>query len=372
MKILHIYNDYYPPVLGGIEKHINTICEGLTQPLHAGAGLKHKFQIQVLVASRKKKTVLENINGVEILRIAEFGRFQSAPVCPSMPIWLKKLDPDILHFHLPCPTGVISYFLAKPKGKVIVTYHSDIVRQRWTMGIYGPLLVKFLNRANCIIATSPNYIDSSPLLKKFKNKCVVISHGVDTDTFRPYPTENEYILFVGKLRYYKGLTYLIKAMPDIKTKLLIIGTGNEERRLKNLAVKLGLQSKIGFLGNVSEQKLSEYYQNCSIFVLPSIYRSEAFGIVQLEAMACGKPVVSTKLDTGVPWVNKDSVTGFVVPPKNSLALADAINSLLKDSKLRRNMGRNGRERVEKEFNKKLMIKRTADVYERTLTYTPQV
>lgn len=355
MKILHIYNDYYPPTYGGIEKHINAVCEGL----------KHTYEMEVLVASRKKRTVIEKINGIDVFRIAEFGRIQSAPVCPNMALWMKKLDSDILHFHLPCPTGVISYFLARPKGKVVVTYHSDIIRQSWAMGTYGPLLVKFLKKSNYIIATSANYIDSSPFLKKFRHKCVVIPHGVDISKFRPSPVENCYILFVGKLRYYKGLDYLIKAMQRAKTKLLIIGTGKEERRLKKMAVELGMQSKVAFLGSVGEHKLPEYYQGCSVFVLPSICRSEAFGIVQLEAMACGKPVVSTKLDTGLPWVNKHDVTGFIVPPRNTQALADAINRLLDDRILREKFGRNGRERVKNEFSKEMMLKRTGEVYNKT-------
>lgn len=355
MKILHIYNDYYPPVFGGIEKHINTICEGL----------KDRFQMQVLVASRKPKTISENINEIDIFRVAEFGRIQSAPICPSMPWPLKRLNPDILHFHLPCPTGMVSYLLAHPRGKIVVTYHSDIVRQKWAIGLYGPLLVKFLKKSTCIIATSPNYIDSSPFLKRLRHKCVVIPHGVDTSKFRVSSTEDSYILFVGKLRYYKGLDYLIKAMQRVKTKLLIIGTGNEEDRLKELAIELGVQSRVAFLGNVPEKDLPSYYQKCSVFVLPSVCRSEAFGIVQLEAMACGKPVVSTKLDTGVPWVNQNGVTGFIVPSRNSQALADAVNRLLDDRMLMEKFGRNSRQRVEKEFSKELMLNRTAEVYEKT-------
>lgn len=362
MKILHIYNDYYPSVFGGIEKHINIICEGL----------KHKFQIQVLAAGGRFITKVENINNIAVIRCGELTRFQSAPICPTMPLWLKKIDCDILHFHLPCPTAMISYFLAKPKGKLIVTYHSDIVRQRWAIGIYGPLLLRFLKKADCIIASSPNYIESSPYLRKFKDKCVVIPYGIDIYKFHKGSPQSPTILFVGKLRYYKGLEYLISAMKNIEAKLLLIGTGNEprlcaqgrgeEKKLKNLTLKLNLQNKISFLGNVLEEELSDYYSNCSVFVLPSIERSEAFGIVQLEAMASGKPVVSTQLDTGVPWVNQDGVTGIVVPPKDSNALADAVNKLLKDNVLREQLGKNARKRVESEFTKELMLNRIAEMY----------
>lgn len=342
MRILHIYNDYYPPVFGGIEKHINTVCEGL----------KDRFQMQVLVSNG-----VSSSKDVKVINCWELLRIQSTPVLPSMPIWLKKLDSDILHFHLPCPTAMMSYFLAKPKGKVIVTYHSDIVRQRWAIGIYGPLLIRFLKRADCIIATSPNYIVSSPYLRRFKEKCIVIPHGIDVSKFYKDTPSEPTILFVGKLRYYKGLEYLIKAMVNIDARLLIIGTGNEERRLKKLA-----SGRVSFLGNISEEELPRYYANCSVFVLPSTERSEAFGIAQLEAMASGKPIVSTQLDTGVPWVNQDGVTGIVVPVKDSAALADAINRLLKDNNLREKLGHNARKRVEKEFTKELMLNRLAEIY----------
>lgn len=341
-KVLHIYNDYYPPVFGGIEKHINTICEGL----------KDKYEMQVLVSHG-----IPSSKDVRVINCREFGRIQSAPILPGMPLWLKKMDCDILHFHLPCPTAMLSYFLARPKGRVVVTYHSDIVRQSWALGIYGPLLLRFLNKADCIIATSPNYIETSPYLKRFKEKCVVIPHGIDVSRFyKDTPTEPT-ILFVGKLRYYKGLEYLIKAMENIDARLIIIGTGNEEKRIKRPASK-----RIIFLGNIPEEELPRWYAACSVFVLPSTERSEAFGIVQLEAMASSKPVISTRLDTGVSWVNEDGITGIVVPPKDPSALTDAINRLLKNDQLREELGRNARKKAEKEFSKELMLDRIVNIY----------
>lgn len=343
-KVLHIYNDYYPPIFGGIEKHINTICEGL----------KDKFQMQVLVSRG-----ISSSSDVKVINCLELFRIQSTPILPAMPIWLKRLDSDILHFHLPCPTAMISYFLAMPKGRVIVTYHSDIIRQKWAIGIYKPLLIKFLRIADCIIATSPNYIESSPYLKHFKDKCIIIPHGIDINRFYCNIPSSPTVLFVGKLRYYKGLEYLIKSMEGIDAKLIIIGTGSEEKRLKKLAAG---SEKIQFLGNIPEKELPKYYAGCSVFALPSTERSEAFGIVQLEAMASGKPVISTLLDTGVPWVNEDGITGIIVPPKDHLALRESINKLLKDDILRKQLGENARKRVECEFTKELMLNRIANTY----------
>ena len=365
MKILQIYNDYYPPVCGGIEKHINTICEGL----------KDKCEIEALVCNRKLFGKTDYINNVRVKRAGELGRIQSAPISLSFPILLKKTQCDILHFHLPCPTAVIGYFLARPKGKIIVTYHSDIVRQKWAMGIYRPLLVKFLKRADKIITTSPDYIKSSQILNRFRDKCIVIPHGVDPDKFEIDDKKHNVvytdkstpvILFVGKLRYYKGIEYLIEAMKSVNAILLIIGTGSEEKKLKKMVESMNLSSKITFLGNIPDNDLSYYYNNCEMFVLPSVERSEAFGIVQLEAMACGKPVISTALSTGVPWVNKDGITGLVVPPKNSQELAKAINKLLNNPRLATEYGNTGKIRVKETFSSSNMLEKLESLY-KTIT-----
>jgi rhamnosyl/mannosyltransferase len=352
IKVLHIYNSYYPPTIGGIEKHINTLCEGL----------KTRFNIRVLVTNNTPVTKIENINEIDIIRVGTLGTLQSAPIAPFMPLWLKKLDTDILHFHIPCPTAMISYFLAKPKGKIVVTYHSDIVRQKWAMGIYRPLVKKLLSLAAAVIATSPNYINSSEILNGFRNKCTVIPLGIDTLKFKEGTPKEPTILFAGKLRYYKGLEYLIKAMQNVNAKLNIIGTGTEYSRLRELTANLKLNEKIFFLGDVSEKDLPAYFSSCSIFVLPSIHRSEAFGIVQLEAMASGKPVVSTNLDTGVTWINQNNKTGIIVPTKDVIALENAINKLLNDKKLLEELGQNAKSRAEKEFNQDLMLNRTINLY----------
>ena len=172
-KILHIYKDYYPPIVGGIEKHINTICESL----------KEEFEIKVLVANRKPGTETEIINGVEVVKVGSLGRFFSAPLSPLFPSYLKKLKADILEFHLPNPTAVISYLLKKPPGKVLVFYHSDIVRQKWAMKGYGGILRRFLKLADKIIATTPRYIETSEYLLDFRDKCVAIPIGIYTSLF---------------------------------------------------------------------------------------------------------------------------------------------------------------------------------------------
>lgn len=351
-SILHIYNGYYPPTYGGIEKYINTVCEGL----------KDKFKMRVLVSSGGFKTIAEKINGIDVVRIPELARIQSTPLCPSMPYWIKKINPDIIHFHLPCPTAMISWFITKPKAKTVVTYHSDIVRQKWAMPFYAPLLDKFLSKVDRIIATSPNYIQSSSFLSKRKGKCVIIPIGIDIQKYHSGESDGKTILFVGKLRYYKGLQYLISAMQNIQANLVIIGTGNEHNKLRNLAKKLGLTNKVKFMGDISEEVMPEYYSKCTIFVLPSTERSEAFGISQLEAMASGKPIVSTNIPTGVPWINQNNTTGIIIPPKNSTAISEAINKLLANEELRNKLGNSGRDRVEKFFSKEKMLDELSRLY----------
>jgi rhamnosyl/mannosyltransferase len=171
------------------------------------------------------------------------------------------------------------------------------------------------------------------------------------------------IFFLGRLIYYKGLEYLVAAMSNVGAKLLIAGEGPLREQLQKQAFQAGVAKKIVFLGKLSEDEKIAFYHACDVFVLPSVETSEAYGLVQLEAHACGKPVVSTNLPTGVPYVNLDGITGIVVPPRDSKALSEALNRLLADSELRLRLGESARKRVEQEFNFDLMIKKTLSIYQ---------
>jgi len=363
-KILQINKLYYPWI-GGIEKVVQNIAEDL----------KSEIDMEILVCRNRGKGRNEIINNVKIMRAGSLGIFFSMPFSLGFPIMLKRLNRDILHFHLPFPLGVISYLLMRPKGRVVVTYHSDIVRQRLFKVFYRPFLVKFLKRADCIIASSQNLRDNSPILKRFKDKCKVIPYGIDFEKFRLTPEiakksqeikekhKKPLILFVGRLISYKGLKYLFEALREVEARLLIIGKGPLKNKLKKLAEKLGIENKIIWLGEVNRKDLVSFYHTCDLLVLPSISNNEAFGIVQLEAFACGKPVISTDLPTGVPFANLHQKTGLIVPPKDSKALAQAINRLLKSPNLREKYGQYARERIEKEFTKELMTQRVLKLYQ---------
>ncbi len=360
MKILHLYKDYFP-VLGGIENHVRLLAE-------AQAARGH--DVTVLVTSLTRNTHIETLNGVRVLFAARLFNLSSAPFSIEFFPRAREIETDIAHLHSPYPFGeMANYFFGRARATVL-TYHSDIVRQRVLGALYTPFLHRVLARVNTIIATSPNYIESSRVLQQWKTKCVVVPLAISQNArvAQQSNSNGNHLLFVGRLRYYKGVHYLLEALtflPDAR--LTIVGTGPMQRTWKNVAEALNVSERVHWAGEVSDADLSAYYAACDVFVLPCSERSEAFGAVQLEAMAAGKPVVSCDVDTGVAWVNQNDITGLVVPPKNSRALADAIARLLNDDALRHKLGKAGRLRVEQEFTLQKMVDGVMRVYERALT-----
>ncbi|MBU4450758.1 MAG: glycosyltransferase [Actinobacteria bacterium] len=370
IKVLQISKFFYPH-FGGMEKVVRDI----------NIGLKENVNMKVLTCQVKGKGNKEIIDGIEVFRAGSIGSYFSVPLSFTFPFLLKKLsrDRDILHFHLPFPLAVMSYLLVRPKGKVVVWWHSDILRPKYLYKLlYKPFLRKFLNKVDKIIVATPLHIKNSDIIKGFEQRCEVIPFGIDIERFnftdevrekagkirRKY--SSKIILFVGRLIYYKGLEYLIQAMKNVDAKLLLIGEGYLKERLQRVVGELGIEDKVFFLGRVSDNEIIAYYHACDIFVLPSIAKTEAFGLVQLEAMACRKPIVNTNLPTGVPYVSQNKITGLTVPPKDAEALAGAINILFKDESLRKKYGENGKRRVEKEFTKKIMIEKTFNTYKKVL------
>ena len=365
MRILHVYKDYYP-VLGGIENHIKMLAEGLMQ---------RGYEVQVLVTNTGSKTMIEKINGVPVIKAGCPVRISGAPISPGFYAWMRRLKPDITHLHFPNPSGELGQLFLGQSRKFVLTYHSDVVRQKYLLRLYTPFLWKVLAKADRIIATSPNYIRSSPYLSRFADKCVVIPLGIDLKPFETIDNDrvqtirqrygSPILLFVGKLRYYKGLQYLLEAMPKIEARLLVVGTGPMAKAWQALAEKLGLTDKVAFLGQVADEELPLYYHACDLFILPASHRSEALGVVQVEAMACGKPIVCTELGTGTSYINVHGETGLVVPPRDPGVLVEAINQLLADEALWSGLGQRGRQRA-KEFSKEAMVEKVVGLYEELL------
>jgi len=363
MDILHIYKDYFP-VLGGIENHVRMVAEEQARRGH---------RVTVLVTSRGLRDQVLAMNGVCLIKAARLATLASAPLSLSLFVWLRRLRCDIAHLHFPYPIGELAYLACGRSPRMVITYHSDIVRQKGLLRLYQPFLRRVLQRADRIMATNARYLDTSPYLRPLAHKCTVVPLGIDLERFaqadeaQVAAIRQRYgqplLLFVGRLRYYKGLEYMIRAMPQIEARLLVIGTGPMQRRWQDLASELHLDDKVLFLGDVGDADLPAYGHASTIFVLPSSQRSEAFGVSMLEGMACGLPAVSTELGTGTSYVNLHGQTGLVVPPCDPQALADAVNRLIGDNDLRERMGQAARQRAWSEFSKEAMVDRILEVYD---------
>lgn len=367
-RVLQIFK-YYAPHVGGVEKVAQDIAEGLNG----------RISPSVLTSHERLWTTYEPVNDVPVTRLGRIITKFSVPVAPRFPFFLKKAaaQNDILHFHLPYPWADFSYLLTRPPGRVVVWWHSEIVKPKQMLKVYRPLLRQFLRKADRIIVAAPQLVDNSPFLSHFKEKCRVIPIGIDTDRFRRTAATDDavsairaqygakIILFVGRLVYYKGVSYLIEAMAilgDREATLLVVGEGPLKEELKTLAADRGVAEQVVFLGKANDEELLLYFQACDLFVLPSVANTEAFGIVQLEAMACAKPVISTNLPTGVPFVNLHDRTGIIVPPEDSVTLGEAMKRILGDPALALRYGEAGRERVSKEFTINVMLERVMEVY----------
>jgi rhamnosyl/mannosyltransferase len=352
--------------MGGIETHTQVLCKEL----------QRSFDVEVLVASETSETKEFRDEDVKVTRVGTSFKVSGAPVCPSLSSKIRRAKADIVHLHLPNPPAILSYLLSGYRGPVIATYHSDIVRQQWMAKAFDPILRLFLRRCAAIIATSAKYIETSPILAAFGDHCRVIPYGIpieqfgDCDASEVAKIREQYgkrlIISVGRLIYYKGFEHLVEAMKHVDGHLLIVGEGHLREHLEAKARDIHVQDKVTFLGEIHNRDIVPFYHASDIFALASVARSEAFGIVQLEAMACGKPVVNTSLDSGVPSVSLDGVTGLTVPPNDPIALAGAINKLLDDSQLRGAYGRAARLRVNQEFDQAVMLERMETLYKRVL------
>jgi glycosyltransferase involved in cell wall biosynthesis len=366
VRILHIYKDYYP-VLGGIENHVRLLAE-------AQAARGHCVTVLVTNPAGIRTTVIDE-NRVRVLRAGRLATVASTPLSVSLPWQLLRQDPDIVHVHLPYPVGDASQWLLRRGRHTVVTYHSDIVRQKSLLRFYAPLLRRSLARADCVLATSPRYIGSSPFLQPIAGKCMVVPLGIEVAHFAEADREKvaqirglygtPLVLFVGQLRYYKGVEFLVRAMAHASGTLVLVGriTPAHQAQLVELAQTMGVAERVFLVGQRDDAELPAYYHAADVFALPSIERSEAFGVVQIEAMAAGLPVISTELGTGTSYVNQDGVTGCVVPPADVAALAAALNRLLSNPELRAHMGTAARARAASEFTVQVMTDRVLAVYE---------
>ncbi|MCM3880904.1 MAG: glycosyltransferase [Vicinamibacterales bacterium] len=363
MKVLHL-GKFYPPARGGIETILKLVCDR-TSP---------EVRNRVLVANHRTGGMTERDGDTDVVRLSVLKKIGAVAFCPAMPVRLAGERADLIVIHEPNPMALVSYFLARPAGKLIVWFHSEVIRPSWLYRVfYRPFLHFALSRASRIIVASPTLADSTPQLRGWRSKCAVIPYGIDVDDDtstdvaqqadaigRRY--ERPIVLFVGRLVKYKGVDVLLEAMRDLPAVALIVGDGPERAALARQAEVLGVADRCRFLGEVPDEELAALYRACDIFVLPSVTRQEAFGVVQLEAMARGKAIICTDLGTGTGWVNQHGDTGLVVPPRDASALHAAIAELLANPDRRHLFGAAGARRVRAIFTVDRMIAAVLSLY----------
>lgn len=370
MKIIHIFKTYFPETQGGLQEAIRQISfetskrgfENVILTLRNGMGGKALLSLPEGQVRRSKETI----------------DIASCPISIEMARSFSSLikDADVLHYHFPWPFADILHLAWKPKIPAIATYHSDIVRQRWLKILYHPVMKRFLGNMQKIVVTSEQYLATSRDLRPFQSKCKVIPlclsekrwpelGGTFLDEIRSKYGQG-FLLFVGVLRYYKGLKYLIAAMKDLDINLIIIGDGPERRNLELQAKKAGARN-IEFLGYVEDKYLPAFYQLCKAVVSPSCERAEAFGMVLIEGLMFRKPLISTELGTATSYVNKHGQTGIVVPPRDSKSLHFAIKEIIEDEMQYAIFARNARKRYEELFTPG----RVGDEYERLYKWAIQ-
>lgn len=350
IRVLHVYKTAYPRSYGGVEAVIHQLC----------TGYHPNFEAQVLTLGEEDQTVYHD--GIKITQCKQLFEIASTGFSKSFISNLRRLskEVDIIHYHFPWPFMDLAHILSGVKNKTVVTYHSDIVRQKNLLRLYQPLMKHFLGSANRIVATSNNYIRTSPILQAHLNKVSSIAIGLDDDHYPKDSTStclninlpDKYFLFVGMLRYYKGLTYLLQAVALSQYPIVIAGGGPQELELKQQVEELGISSLVIFTGFVTDEVKCKLLANAYSFVFPSHLRSEAFGVSLLEAALYGKPLISCEIGTGTSYINQDLETGFVVEPENPEALATAMKRLWENESLAETMGVAARRRYVSQFSAK--------------------
>lgn len=364
LRVLHV-GKYYPPVPGGMERVLKLLCDRE----------RHLVDCRVLVAHTGRTTTREVVDGVPVTRAGTLLRVGSVALGPALAIEMARAEADVTVIHEPNPVALVADAVTFRRGPLVVYFHSEVVRARWKYNaFYRPFLARVLGRASRILVASPAMRDTAAQLEGYRHKCEVVPYGIDIEALETLAAadtgvdswrgdEAPLLLFVGRLVPYKGVDVLIRALARVKARLVVAGDGPERQTLEQLARASGVNGRVRFAGAVSDQQVAALYRACDAFVLPSVTRAEAFGMVQLEAMAFGKPVISTDLPSGVPWVNQHGVSGLVVPPGDVEALSGAIERLVGDDSLRAALGRGARTRVEQEFSADRMAARTVEVYQ---------
>jgi rhamnosyl/mannosyltransferase len=360
--VLHL-GKFYPPAKGGMEAILRLIC----------AETASHVQNRVLVANDRFTRVEERDGTVEVVRLPSLIKVGAVAVCPGFPAQLAREEADVIVLHEPNPMALVAYFLARPHARLVIWFHSDVIRPNWRYRLfYRPFLHFALRCATRIAVSSGPLARSAPALQEWQSKCVVIPFGIEKPVESPTVSSRAeeirreigrpFVLFVGRFVPYKGVDVLLDALRESSAAAVLVGDGPLKIELESRARSWGISDRVRFAGEVTNEELNALYRACELLVLPSVTRQEAFGVVQLEAMARGKPVVSTDVGTGVAWVNVHEETGLVVRPGDSTALRKAVDRLLGNPLERHNMGKAAAERVRSVFAVDRMVNSILTLY----------
>jgi rhamnosyl/mannosyltransferase len=367
VRVLHVYRTYFPDPAGGVQEAIRQICLSTAQfdvtnsvfCLSPNSHVSHTMQDPPVWRERSWMAPAScDIGGINALR--QFTHLAH--------------DHDLIHYHFPWPFADLMHFAARIRAKAVMTYHSDIVKQSILGRLYAPLMWKMLTSMDKIVATSPNYASSSKILSdpRVSSRVQIIPLGIsdvgdNLQSSRHASIENDpYFLFVGALRYYKGIPTLLHAAKSVSARVVIAGEGACGAELRQLAARLGC-SNVEFKGYVTDEEKFRLIQGCRAFVMPSDQRSEAFGVALIEAAMLGRPMITTELYTGTSFINKNMETGLVVPPRQPVALANAMNTLLHNSELASNFGANARVHYKNLFTESALGAAYNSLYRQVLT-----
>lgn len=368
MRVLHFFKTYYPDSFGGIEQVIFQLAE---------QGRRYGVEAEVLALSARGAARGETVAGHLVHRspldfyLASTG-FSMAAFRDFAELAARA---DIVHYHFPWPFMDLVHFASRLNKPSLMTYHSDIVKQRFLLQLYRPLMNRFMQSVDHIVVTSPNYLATSPVLERYRDKISIIPIGLDKDTY-PVPAPvlqaswrerlgGKFLLFVGAIRYYKGLHILLDALAGVDYPLAIVGAGPIEQALKAQAQALGLKN-VHFLGSLPDEDKVALLMQCYAMVFPSHLRSEAFGISLLEGAMYGKPMISSEIGTGTTYINIHGETGLVVPPSDAVALRGALQQLWHDPVLAARMGAAALQRYQALFTAGTMMEKYAGCYQSLL------
>lgn len=368
MKALHVYRTYFPDPPGGLQEAIRQIClatgqQGIDNTIFTLSPNPEPGELELPEAHvvRRRSWMAPascDLGGVDAF--TEFRRLAS--------------EADVVHYFFPWPFADVLHAMVCPDKPTVLTYISDIVRQRWLGTVYSPLMWRTLRSVDAIVANCPAYAKTSPVLSdsSISGKVSMIPLGIDESAYGRTSDRNvllrfgpqddaPYFLFIGVLRYYKGLHNLVEAAQQVNAKVVIAGSGPEGESLLSQARRLNASNVI-FAGQVTDAEKAAMLQHCRALVLPSHLRSEAYGMVLVEAAMFGRPMISCEIGTGTSFVNVNGETGLVVPPDSPAALAVAMNRLLEDSELTERFGRSARLRYERLFSGDALGKAYAALY----------